>query len=200
MAKEVLFKLGEQECKAGITKVDRDKVYGWTEEKYTDANGALCRWATLLEDGKTIIANGGTSLKKIDSFGKEIDKATLVAIGLNGAPAQLLPSVFDGPVTLETTKTLDDYLTMDIKSVYQLSIIEGVNELLAELKKHQVLYFPFNYRADYEPDDAFMLAQDSNIFVIIGKIKNFEYVGLNVPVAPEMDAVEESEEIDFNML
>lgn len=199
MAKEVVFTLGGQECKAGITKVDRDKVYGWTESKYTDASGNICRWATLLDDGKTIIATGGSALKKIDTLGREIDKTTLMAVHLDGQPATLLPSVFDGPVALDTTRTLEDYLSMDVKSVYQLSITEGLGALLDELKKHSVLYFSFNYRADYEADDAFILAQDQNIFIVIGAIRNFEYVSLNAPIIEAVEA-EESDDLDFNML
>ncbi len=199
MAKEVIFKIGNSESKAAINVVDRDKVYGWTEDKYTDANGELCRWATLLDDGKTIVASGGTALKTVDTAGHEVSKTQLVAIGLDGNPATLLPSVFDGVINLDNTKTVSDYLSMDVKNVYQLAFIEGLESVSSELKKSKVLYFPFNYRAGYTSDDAFLVPQGEFIFAVVGQIKNFEYMGLALPVAVEIE-VQEDDDLDFNML
>jgi hypothetical protein len=50
MAKEAIFKFQENVVKTTLTKVDRDKVYGWSEEIYTDKSGNICTWATLLSD------------------------------------------------------------------------------------------------------------------------------------------------------
>ena len=45
---------------------------------------------------------------------------------------------------------------MAVKTVYQLNIEENKEALLGELNEGKIYYFVFNYREDYEGDDAFL--------------------------------------------
>ena len=78
MAQTVNFKFNGITSETSLTKLNRDKVYGWSEYVYTDSDNHVCSFLTLL-DGKTFIGQGGMALKSIDSKGNEIDKSTLVA-------------------------------------------------------------------------------------------------------------------------
>ncbi len=197
MAQTVNFKFNGITSETSLTKLNRDKVYGWSEYVYTDSDNHVCSFLTLL-DGKTFIGQGGMALKSIDSKGNEIDKSTLVAHYEDESVATKYPSVFDSETELSADKTLQDYMSMDVKSVYQLA--EVAAELLLAVQTHKVLYFKFNYRADYEPDDAFLISQGDNLFIIVGKINNFAYSSLAViPLDLEDEAEEASDEIDFNM-
>jgi hypothetical protein len=123
----------------------------------------------------------------------------LIAKNANGEVAVLNPSVFDGDNTLSADKTLEDYMSMDVKGVYQLSSTEDTSEILALLKKHKVLHFPFNYRAGYDSDDAFLINQEEVIFAVTGRITNFQYASLNVQVILAEETDESSDDLDFNM-
>ncbi|MFM2392263.1 MAG: hypothetical protein RLZZ546_240 [Bacteroidota bacterium] len=200
MAREPIFTYKGKSFTSALNKVDRDKLYGWTEVKYKDQNGQLCSYINMLDDGKTMVGSGGLSLKSIDEKGEEVDKAKLVATYLDGSPAVLHPSIFDIETELLDTKDIYEYLNMDVKSVYQLSIKEGLEELIEILKEKTTLYFKFNYRAGYDSDDAFLIHQEQNVFAIIGKIANFSYSSLNTSVQLEdVNEEENTDELDFNL-
>jgi len=80
MAKEASFLVGGKSVFAELTKVDRDKVYGWVQERFLDCQGSLLTWATLLLDGKTLVGTGGTALKTLGPDGAEVSKSTLLVI------------------------------------------------------------------------------------------------------------------------
>jgi len=198
MAKEVIFKFQENVVKTSLTKVDRDKVYGWSEIIYTDKSGNICTWATLLNDGETLIGTGGTALKSFNNIGKEISKSDLIAVFDDGTEATLINSVFDVETMLSNEKSIEDLMNLEVKSVYQLEVIENKDVLENWLTKYKVLYLTFNYRTDYEGDDAFILNQGDLFFIITGNIKDFRYVSLQTYQNLEVET-DESEEIDFNM-
>ncbi len=200
MAKEPKFIFKDKSFNAALVKVDRDKVYGWTEMKYTDSNNKQCSFVNILDDGRTMIGSGGLAYRTIDSTGLEIDKSTLLALNADGSVAEKKPSVFDIDNILSTDKTLQDYMSMDVKSVYQLSMAEGMQDLLTLLAEHKVLYFTFNYRAGYELDDAFLIHQGEVVFAVIGKISDYVYATLDVPVVLEEESEDTGEDVDFGMM
>ena len=198
MAKEAVLKFEGNLVKANLTKVDRNKVYGWSEEIYTDKSGNVCTWVTLLNDGVTLISSGGSALKTFNNIGNEVSKSDLIAVYGNGELANLISSVFDAETTLSNEKTLEDLMNLEVKSVYQLEVLENKDLLKTWLSQFKVLYLPFNYRTDYESDDAFLLNQGELFFIITGTIKEFQYASLQA--SPELESdVEESDDIDFNM-
>lgn len=198
MAQIPSFSFNNTVFEAPLVKLNRDKVYGYVETKYTDSDGGVCNFITILDDGRTMIDQGGVSLKSIDESGDQIDKSTLVARYEDGSIAEQIPSVFDKVNELSTEKGLEDYLLMDVKSVYQLNISD-VAGIKAALDQHKVLYLKFNYRAGYDPDDAFWVMQNDSVFIVTGIINEFTYAALALPVVLEDDAEEASDDIDFNM-
>jgi hypothetical protein len=200
MAREPKFIFKDKTFNAALVKVDRDKVYGWTETKYLDSNGKACNFVNILDDGRTMIGAGGLAYKTIDEAANEVDKSTLLAKYADGSDAVLKPSVFDIDNILSTEKKIGDYLSMDVKGVYQLTISEGLEDLVVALNEYKVLYFPFNYRAGYESDDAFLLNQGNIVFAVTGRITDFTYATLDVPVALTEESEEGSgDDFDFNM-
>lgn len=199
MAKEPIFKYKSSTYSASLVKLERDKVYGWTETKYRDSDDNLCTFMTLLDDGKTMLGTGALGLKSIDSQGNEIEKSTLIARYTDGSEAVLYSSVFDQETELDDSKSIYDYLDMDVKAVYQLRFTEGRKSLIDVLSEKKVLYFKFNYRAAYEQDDAFLISQGENIFAVIGRLTSFQYSTLDIPTVFEDVAEESSDDLDFNM-
>ena len=70
--------------------------------------------------------------------------------------------------------TIDEYLSM---AVISLSAIEENKEvLLNELNSGKIFYFVFNYRSDYEGDDAFLICNE--VFAVTGMIAEINFIGL----------------------
>jgi len=205
MAKPITFNTGEKSFQAAINKVDRDKVYGYIEESISDANGEICLTGNLLDDGSTIILSGATALKTVDFNNNEVDKKSLKAVYMDGKDATLIPSSYDGEVKLELA-IADDLYNLEVTAVYQLdfeNLSVAKNDVLTYFEGEKYYRFVFNYRADYEGADAIMLATESDVFVLIGRMLSFEYLeNKNKPVVIEEEVTTGNEEdnIDFGML
>ncbi len=203
MAKSITFSIGDKKFQGAINKVDRDKVYGFVEELVTDASGNLCTTGSIMDDGSTIILSGATALKTVDKNNKEVDKKTLKAVYMDGKDAVLVPSSYDQEVILQKT-IVDDLYNLEVTAVYQMAFED------AEIAKADVLKmlgddyyrFVFNYRSDYEGADAIMLAKGTEVFVLTGRLLEFNFLENKntVVVLEDETAAETDDSIDFGML
>ena len=132
-----------------------------------DESGSKCRLAGLAE-GQYVMPSGSTALVKLNSKGETVAAKQLIGFDSEGKKAAMIPSVYDEKVMLREA-TVDEYLSMAVKAVYQLQIEENREALLDELNAGKIYYFVFNYRADYEGDDAFLISGGDTIFAITGK-------------------------------
>ncbi len=204
MAKAIQFVAGKLKFAAALTKIDRDKVYGFIEVKVNDDKGSPCIMGSLLDDGRTLVLNGATAMKTVDASFNELDKKELKVVYQDGKDAVLVPSSYEGEVSLTET-TLDDLFNLEITSVYQLDFEDAsqkksVSDYLSDGK---VARFVFNYRADYEGADAILIANADGIFALTGRIIDFPYLENKLaPVAATLveETVEEEEGMDFGML
>jgi hypothetical protein len=203
MAKAIQFVAGKLKFAAALTKIDRDKVYGFIEVKVNDHEGKPCIMGSLLDDGRTLVLNGATALKTVDSKFNELDKKELKVVYQDGKDAVLVPSSYDGEVSLTET-TLDDLFNLEITSVYQLDFEDAAQKksVSSYLADGNVARFVFNYRADYEGADAILIANTNGIFALTGRIIDFPYLE-NKLVPVDTNLVEETieeEGMDFGML
>lgn len=203
MAKSITFSIGEKKFQGAINKVDRDKVYGFVEELVTDASGNLCTTGSIMDDGSTIILSGATALKTVDKNNKEVDKKTLKAVYMDGKDAVLVPSSYDQEVMLQKT-IVDDLYNLEVTAVYQMGF-EDTGIAKADVLKmlgEDYYRFVFNYRADYEGADAIMLATANEVFVLTGRLLEFNFLENKntVVVLDEETAAETDDSIDFGML
>lgn len=203
MGKNLSFSIGTEKFVAGITKVDRDKVYGYVEEVVSDKSGNVCSTGNLLHDGQTLILSGSTALKTVDANFAELDKNALKTVYLDGTDATLIPSSYDGEIKLEKA-SLDDLFNLEITTVYQLTWEDPARKagMLKLLEDGAVFQFVFNYRADYEGADAIVLSSQNEVFVLTGRLLDFEYLENKSAIPPVEEAPQEEseEEVDFGML
>jgi hypothetical protein len=203
MAKAIQFVAGKLKFAAALTKIDRDKVYGFIEVKVNDDKGNPCIMGSLLDDGRTLVLNGAKAIKTVDALFNELDKKELKVVYQDGKDAVLVPSSYEGEVNLTET-SLDDLFNLEITSVYQLDFEEAsqkksVSDYLSDGK---VARFVFNYRADYEGADAILIANLDGIFALTGRIIDFPYLENKLaPVATNLvEETIEEEGMDFGML
>jgi hypothetical protein len=203
MAKAIQFAAGDLKFSAALTKIDRDKVYGFIEVKVNDEKGNPCSMGSLLDDGITLVLNGATAIKTVDASFNELDKKVLKVVYQDGKDAVLVPSSYEGEVNLTET-SLDDLFNLEITSVYQLDFEDesqkkSVSDYLSDGK---VARFVFNYRADYEGADAILISNADGIFALTGRIIDFPYLENKLaPVAATLvEETIEEEGMDFGML
>ncbi len=200
MARKAEFLVNGRTFMVELKKVDRKNIYGWSSIEAYDENGSKCNLAGLAE-GKHIMPSGSTSLATLNSNGEAINKSELIGIDLAGNKVSLVPSIYDGKVMLREA-TIDEYLATAVKSVYQLQIDEDKEVLLEALSSDKIYYFIFNYSADFEGDDAFLVSNENEIFVIVGKSADLEFIGLEEneqELMPEETQDEVEDELDFAM-
>ena len=202
MAKNLNFCIGKNKFEASITKVDRDKVYGFVEEQVLDKNGKICNTGNLLDDGQTIIMTGATALKNINDKNIEVDKKSLRTVYMDGKDAVLVPSSYDEEIQLQKV-LMEDLFNLEVSTVYQLNWEDNdaKSSMLKELDEGKLFSFVFNYRADYEGADAILLSAQKEVFILVGRLLSFEFLE-NKSIAPfiETEVPEQDDEIDFAML
>ncbi|MFZ9055071.1 MAG: hypothetical protein ACO2ZL_04615, partial [Flavobacteriales bacterium] len=167
------FHFGGKKWNAGFSKLEREDVYGRSEVESFDSKGNPCTMATLV-DGRHVLPSGSTSLLKLSPKGGVVSTSELVGMNEAGEFVPKEPSVYSGPVHLREGD-LDDYLAMGVKSVYVLESDED-NPFSKDLSKGKVLQFRFNYREDYESDDAFLVGNGTDNFIVTGQIADLEFL------------------------
>ena len=82
-----------------------------------------------------------------------------------------------------------------------LCSIGGRQPFRTALDAGKVLQFRFNYREDYESDDAFLVGNGIDSFIVTGQIAELEYLHQHQPESPVEDepASTDDELLDFSM-
>jgi hypothetical protein len=199
MARKAEFSINGHSVKAELKKIDRKKIYGWSTIDVFDEKGSKCKLAGLAE-GQFVMPSGSTALVSLNLKGEAVSKSLLVGVDSAGKKVEKVPSIYDQKVMLRKA-SLDEYLSMAVKSVYQLQIGENKEVLINELNNGKIYYFVFNYRADYEGDDAFLISDGTDVFAITGISSELEFIGLedNEQELVTDDTAEVENDMDFAM-
>ena len=198
MAKELIFKLSGAEYNAAPVKLERKKIYGWTDIVATDKNGDVCGSAYLSPDDALIIPSGGLKQAVVNEEGRWIEKSELIAYDEEGSKVlPTLPSSFDAPIELKIKVTAEEFLDNDWESVYQL-----VNPDLATAVGDDIYKFDFSYRGGTNHNDAYLFNTPGGLFLFAGDKQEFPLVSLAEETTiddTEEPVEEEIDELDFSM-
>lgn len=198
MAKELIFKLQGADFAAEPVKLERKKLYGWTETVATDRSGGECNTAYLSPYDALIIPAGGLSQGTVDASGRWVEKKTLTAYDENGVDVlPILPSSFDSPIELTVKVSIDEFLDNDWESVYQIK-----NESLLAALGNDIYKFDFSFRGGVNHNFGYLVATPAGLFLFAGDAQPFQMVGLaeETIIDEADDTPEESiDELDFSM-
>lgn len=204
MAQPLIVKLGGIDLPLGLSKVERSDLYGFIEVEALDDQGRKCTLATLADDGKTLIGASGVSLVTLSPDGEWLDKKSLTPTDSQNNRITPVPSSYSAPVALETRASIEDYLSHNIRAVYEVNSEADLGPLLDELKKGVIFQFAYSFRGGLEPDAGFLLlSSEGKPFLAIGSPTKLEFVGLEAAagVAAATDETEEDDDsLDFNMM
>lgn len=200
MCRKLNFRMGERNFALEPTKVERKKLYGWTEMRLTTPDGGTCRQAGLDQSGQLIIVKGATKIGMLDEDGAWLERSELVAVHSDGREAEAQPSSFDQPIDLTCKASVEELLNLCVTATYQLSgdEVEAVNGWLG----NDIYMFDFSYRGGYETSKAFLLSNGTTPFVITGEPMQFDFIGFDEQgTLTDMTDVDfEDDELDFNMM
>ena len=199
MGRKVSFKIGGSLLKSEIVKVDRTKLYGTSEKIVYDTNKEECVLSDLYE-GSIILPRGSVGQVLIDENGNSVSRSKLIGFNLKGEKVEKVPSIFSIENNCKNVG-IDDFISSSIKSIYQLVIDEDQIESWKKyFTKDEVYLFEFNYREDYEGDDAFLISNEEGFFISVGKSNEFEYLELsNISVEDTDEDIEIEDDLDFSM-
>lgn len=198
MAKELTFILAGTDYGATPVKLERKKIYGWTDIVATDRSGNVCDSVYLSPDDALIIPSGGLKQASVSEDGCWIEKGELTAYSEDGTnKLPIYPSSFDAPIELKKKVSIEEFLDNDWESVYQL-----VNADLAAVVGDDIYKFDFSYRGGTNHNDGYLLNTPGGLFLFAGDHQEFPFVSLAEETAiddTEEAADEEVDELDFSM-
>lgn len=207
MARPLVLNLDGEEFAVSIRKIDREQIYGSIEIEAFDEKGNPAQLLVLASDGKTLLDVGGTALATLDEKGNSVERNTLKAVNLEGQELETVESSFNKPNKLKKA-AVEDYMSQVVKSVYVIDAFQDGEEpgdisyLLDHLAAGQIYRFSFSYRGGTEYDNAFVIGNGGDAFMITGKEARFQFAKLNQ--AARLDAFEEEEisgdDIDFDLM
>lgn len=201
MPREIIFKIKNKEFKANLTKVDRRKLYGWTELMAIDDNGDPCTLLSVDESGKFIIPLGGTGIGIVSQSGKWVERSELKTVNDKGKPVKLFKSSFEKVNILRKEISTSEFLDYDITDIYELT------DITPEMRKAvgtSIYSLEYSYNDSYNPSPAFVMMANNVLFLLVGVMNAFEFQCFgNCESVDEDDddrLIEEDEEdIDFSM-
>ena len=199
MGRPIKFNLSGISLEAEITKVDRSKLYGTSTRVVYDENGEECSLSNLYQ-GSAILPKGSISQTLLDSKGNYVSRSDLIGFNNLNQKVEKVSSIYSGENNCKKV-TIDEFISANVKSIYQLNI---ENNNLENWKKcflnDEIYCFVFNYREDYEGDDAYILSNGINFFIIVGKQNSYEYLELNtISIDVEDEDSTQDDDLDFSM-
>ena len=199
MSRQIKFNLEGVLLQAPISKVDRAKLYGTSTREVYDENGDECTLSDLYQ-GSVILPKGSVSQVLIDKKGNYVSRSELIGFNRLNQKVEKVASIYSQENNCKKT-SIDEFLSANIKSVYQLNI---EHDNLESWKKcflnNEIYHFIFNYREDFEGDDAYVLSNGSDFFVIVGKQNEYEFLELDtISVESDEEDIADDDNLDFSM-
>ena len=196
MCKALVFNLNGCRFNAEPVKIERKKLYGFNKTIVLDEKGLECETANLDEGASGIIPKGGLGLGILSPEGLWVERSSLKAVDFDGDDAPLVQSSYDSEIILDQKVSVNVFLDYCITGFYELTDC-GLRGIIGA----GIYKFDYCYRASYEPLAAFVLSNDSSVFMLVGYKAYFEMLSLPDEIfLDEDDEIEEDEEIDFSMM
>lgn len=199
MARQLTFRIKRKEYTVIPVKIDRKKLYGWTEIIALDEQGRTCNLVSTDDTGTLIIPKGGTALGMLSSDGKWVERTQLQTVRQDGSEAEIIPSSFSVVIPLKQKVTDEEFLDYSITDFYQL---DNVSDDLLKAIGDDIYTFDYTYLDSYETTPAFLMVSDATLFMLLGYKNRFDMLCLGEcsVVDDDDDYIEVTDDdIDFSM-
>ena len=180
-------------------KLERSKLYGRRKRVTYDPKGGECSRISLSEDGTLLIRPGMTAQGYFNGNNKWIPNKELVGLDDSDKPLELVPSTLGEPQEVSEACKHQELLDIKPTTVYMLdaTVLDGALE--TQLDEGSIFSFPFNYRADYRAEKAFLLKNSEGYFCVVGVPTVSEWCEQEKPAVEKHEEEEDSDDLDFDM-
>jgi len=193
-----LSKKGKK-LKFNLQKLTRDKLYGTKKVVILSNSDEECQRA-LLSDNQQIITPGQISNLYVDDKYNTYEKKELTATYIDGTPVKTFNSTLKSAVELQLTDEFD-LLNHHTIAVYQLLALDLDEELLNFLNEGLIFKADFNYSTGRNQHTIFLIANDNNIFGLVGRQIDFDFLNFNSDsIHDPEDEEDEENDLDFSMM
>lgn len=199
MARELRLRIKRKEYPVVPIRIDRKKLYGWTEIIAQDEQGQTCRLVNTDDTGTLIIPKGGTALGILSPKGDWVERTELKSVNEDGSPAILIPSSYSKAISLRKTVADEEFLNYSITDFYQLG---QVTDSLIKAVGKDIYTFDYTYLDSYETTPAFVMVSEGSLFMLLGYKNNFNMLCLGECGTAEggEDYIEVTDDdLDFSM-
>lgn len=200
MAKPIVLDHGGQTSSFDFSKITRAQIYGRKRRIPLGPDGEACTRVSLTFEGSLLLRSGMSAQGYFDGEGEWIPAKELVGIDASGKEVAFVPSTLGEAQPLEGPLPAEKLLDLQVESVYALDAIEVGDDLAAALGGGEVFSFPFNYRGDYQAEQAFLIGNDDGYFALVGQVAEPEWSALEVIAPPDFDEETDDDDIDFEMM
>ncbi len=201
MARELTFQLKRKEYTVAPLKIDRRKLYGFTEIVAQNDRGESYKLVSTDLTGRYMIDKGGTGMGILTPSGEWADRSSLKIVRADGTPATLVPSSFNIVNKLSKKVGIDTYLNYNLTDFYELNDPDGA---MAQAVGEDIYTFTYSYLDNYEGNTAFVLVAGGTLFLLIGQEIQLEMLCVGDCGDPNQDEdytfdMDEEEPLDFSM-
>lgn len=198
MARPIVVRYQGHESRFDFEKLERSRLYGRRRRVPMDPQGRPCTRASLTGDGRLLIVSGMTAQGYFDAGGRWIPTSDLVGLDADGRPLPLKPSTLGEAQELRGPVSPQEVLDLPVTAVYLLNPQDLHPTLQEALAKGHIFGLPFNWRADFREEQAFLLQNDQGLFALVGQPAAPAWLAHEAPPVVAEDADEEGD-LDFEM-
>ena len=177
-----------------LTSIDRSRLYGRKQRIGLDASGNECRNAHLTRNGRFVLMPGDTGTLYVDAHGNQVDRAELRTTDDEGRPVEVLESTLRTPQMLGDPIPPESFLSHVVKSAYHLRSLELASSLAEVLDTGAIFPIPFRPRRTTSDLPAFLLSNDTGIFLVQARPCEMIFIGPDDPVT-ELTEMEEEDSL-----
>lgn len=199
LAREILLQFNGKVASFGMKPLERSMIYGKRKREYLDQAGKPCSRGSLLDDGSLLLRAGMSAQSYFLPNGESVKSTELEAFDSAGNPITKQPSTLGVAQPLQEAKA-EDCLNFNLQSIYMLEPQDVPQDLKDEVTAGKIFRFSFNYREDFEMEVAYLLANDSGFFALIGKQVAYDWITFESAVDLPPDEFETEEDLDFELL
>ena len=201
MARTIVVNFDGETSEFGLTRVQRDKIYGKKRRVVVDENGEDCVSASLTRDGATLLPSGSIASVYLNDQFEVCGRSDLVAVDTAGEEVATVDSTLGVETPLNGPIDPSRVLDFTSKAVYELDP-QTLSEALAEgLEAGKIYETRFNYRKGFEDAPAFLLQNDEGIFALVGEDAEFDFLYPDVQDTFDDDEEDpfDDDDLDFSM-
>lgn len=199
MAKPLILEKDGQTTSFDVSLLERRKLYVSRKRVALDSQGRVCNRASLTGDGALVLVSGSTGQGYFTEAGTWVERRQMMPVNDQGQATEMQPSTLGVPQKVEGPVKALDILTLDVQSIYSITVLEDQMNLKLRLDAGEIFTCPFNFSSGVEVETAYLVANSTGYFAIVGHPVEAEWCAQEQTLMPPADATFQENDLDFDM-